>query len=228
MYFATLWRVFIKDTTWTFWPRWGGTAGSRRWGWQWAARWTVCHKRTAPEDILQLQFKAVQEPQSFILLELTTIFSPTTIELWRSRRWPVQATLLTQFWRMVLFSSSMRPVRSSHWICLAPSRRWTQPWELPISVGSTSEWLTLLHQRPNLRKIYSEQICSFWMSSAVRISWCSMCGSKFSWPPHCPQCSDWWEWKLFHVSLRPGSELLPWIAPQQFAPSFVITERTWK
>ena len=91
--------------------------------------------------------------------------------------------------------------------------------ELPISVGSTSEWLTLLHQRPNLRKIYSEQICSFWMSSAVRISWCSMCGSKFSWPPHCPQCSDWWEWKLFHVSLRPGSELLPWLAPQQYAPS---------
>ena len=72
--------------------------------------------------------------------------------------------------------------------------------------------------RPNFRKIYSEQICSFWMSSAVRVSWCSICGSKFSWPPHCPQCSDWWEWKLVHVSLRPGSELLPWLAPQQFAP----------
>ena len=27
-----------------------------------------------------------------------------------------------------------------------------------------------------------------------------MCGSKFSWPPHCPQCSDWWEWQPVHVS----------------------------
>ena len=41
----------------------------------------------SPEDILQLQFKAVQETQSIfqpecqVFLELTTIFSPPTIEL---------------------------------------------------------------------------------------------------------------------------------------------------
>ena len=201
VYFATLWRIFIEDHL-------------------------SCHLN---KDQPECKYSLPTSWQQF--------FPSYTIELWRSRRWPVQATLLTQFWRMVLFSSSMRPVRSSHWICLAPSRRWTQPWELPISVGSTTEWLTfsifsisalspvrhyqgyLCHKRqqlsPNLRKIYSEQICSFWMSSAVRISWCSMCGSKFSWPPHCPQCSDWWEWQLVHVSMSQGSELLPGPAQQQ-------------
>ena len=139
-----------------------------------------------------------------IFLELTTIFSPPTIELWRSRRWPVQATLLLKDGIVLLEHEACQ----EHWLFSTPSRRGT----LPISVGSTTEWLVAsqlynlsdivkansairhLHchseaargwswqciamsrrsrhskPRPNLRKKYSDQIWSFWMWSAVKVS----------------------------------------------------------
>ena len=57
-----------------------------------------------------------------------------TIELWRSRRWPVQATLLLKDGIVLLEHEACQ----EHWLFSTPSRRGT----LPISVGSTTEWLT--------------------------------------------------------------------------------------
>ena len=189
---------------------WNSILENFGWWWQWAARWAVCHKRTAPEELkiylLQLQFRAVQEPQSIFQPECKYSWSwqdnrvvkeqkmacpsNTPFEGWycSPRAWGMSGALVILntfkkrnppnlcgfYYRMtdlvasqlynlsdiVKANSAIRHLhrhseaaRGWSWQCIAMSRGSRHP-----------------KPRPNLRKKYSDQILSFWMWSAVKVS----------------------------------------------------------
>ena len=117
---------------------WNSILENFGWWWQWAARWAVCYKRTAPEEMkIYCNFSSRQYKnlraffnQNANILGVDNNFFPA---LWRSRRWPVQATLLLKDGIVLLEHEACQ----EHWLFSTPSRRGT----LPISVGSTTEWL---------------------------------------------------------------------------------------
>ena len=166
---------------------------------------TLLCKRTAPEELkIYCNFSSGQYKnlRAFFNQNANILGVDKTIKLWRSRRWPVQATLLLKDGIVLLEHEACQ----EQWIFSTTSRRGT----LPISVGMTdlvaSQLYNLsdivkansairhLHRhseaargwswqciamsrgsrdpkpRPNLRKKYSDQIWSFWMWSAVKVS----------------------------------------------------------
>ena len=119
------WCCFAIDFQNCWWPESHEIAywkinGYFGWWWQWAARWAVCHKRT--EDILQLQFEAVQEPQS--------IFQPECKYSWSWQQFLKDG--------IVLLEHEACQEQPLDILDTFKSRRGT----LPISVGSATEWLT--------------------------------------------------------------------------------------
>ena len=116
--------------------------------------------------------------QIFVANKLTTIFP---LLQW-SRRWPVQATLLTQFLKdgIVLLEHEACQEQPLDLLGTFKNRNPAMGtpnlcgfyYRMTDFVASQLYHLKLSEDgepRPNLRKIYSEQICSFWMSSAVRV-----------------------------------------------------------